>query len=80
VESLREHYVLTLREWVRRLERCEKPAVALAGEQTFRVWRLYMTAAANEFGAGRLNVLQTLLAKPRDGESALPLTREDIYR
>jgi cyclopropane-fatty-acyl-phospholipid synthase len=79
VESLREHYVLTLREWVERLERCEKPAVALAGPQTFRVWRLYMTAAANEFEDGRLNVLQTLLAKPRDGMSMLPMTREDIY-
>ncbi len=80
VESLREHYVLTLREWVKRLERCEKPAVALAGAQTFRVWRLYMTAAANEFEGGRLNVLQTLLAKPQDGRAMLPMTREDIYR
>lgn len=79
VESLREHYSLTLREWVRRLELCEKPAVALAGEQTFRVWRLYMAAAATEFEGGRLNVLQTLLAKPRDGKSGLPMTREDIY-
>ena len=80
VESLREHYVLTLREWVQRLERCEQLAVALVGEESFRVWRLYMTAAANEFGDGRLNVLQTLLARPRDGKSMLPMTRDDIYR
>jgi cyclopropane-fatty-acyl-phospholipid synthase len=79
VESLREHYVLTLREWVRRLERCEREAVALVGEQTYRVWRLYMTASANQFAAGHLNVLQTLLANPRAGRSMLPMTREDVY-
>jgi cyclopropane-fatty-acyl-phospholipid synthase len=79
VESLREHYVLTLREWVRRLERRARDAVAVVGEQTYRVWRLYMTAAAHEFETGRLNVLQTLLAKPRDGDSMLPMTRRDIY-
>jgi cyclopropane-fatty-acyl-phospholipid synthase len=79
VESLREHYVLTLREWVRRLERRERDAVALAGERTYRVWRLYMTAAAHQFETGHLNVLQTLLAKPRDGDSMLPMTRRDIY-
>ena len=79
VESLREHYVLTLREWVRRLERREEEAISLVGEQTYRVWRLYMTASANQFESGHLNVLQTLLAKPRDGESMLPMTREDVY-
>lgn len=80
VESLREHYVLTLREWVRRLQACEREAIALVGEQTYRVWRLYMTASANQFRAGNINVLQTLLAKPRNGASMLPMTRADIYR
>ena len=79
VESLREHYVLTLGEWVRRLEAREAEAIDLVGEQTYRVWRLYMTASAEEFKAGRLNVLQTLLSKPRDGVSMLPMTRRDIY-
>ena len=78
-ESLREHYVLTLRAWVSRLERCEKEAIDLVGEQTYRVWRLYMTASGNQFQAGRLNVIQTLFAKPRAGKSLLPMTRADIY-
>ena len=80
MESLREHYVLTLGEWVRRLEACEQEAIALVGEQTYRVWRLYMTASAKQFRAGNINVLQTLLAKPRNGASMLPMTRADIYR
>jgi cyclopropane-fatty-acyl-phospholipid synthase len=79
VESLREHYVLTLREWITRLEACEAQATALVGQHAYRVWRLYMTAAAFGFAHGRLNVLQTVFAKPRDGDAMLPLTRADLY-
>jgi cyclopropane-fatty-acyl-phospholipid synthase len=79
VESLREHYVLTLREWVKRLESREDEAISLVGQNAYRVWRLYMTAAEYGFAHGRLNVLQTLLSKPRDGDAMLPLTRDDLY-
>jgi len=79
VESLREHYVLTLREWVKRLETHERQAIDLVGQHTYRVWRLYMAAAGHAFAQGQLNVLQTLLAKPRDGDAMLPLTRADLY-
>jgi cyclopropane-fatty-acyl-phospholipid synthase len=79
VESLREHYVLTLREWVKRLASSEAEAIALVGQHAYRVWRLYMTAAGYGFAHGRLNVLQTLFAKPRNGDAMLPLTRADLY-
>jgi cyclopropane-fatty-acyl-phospholipid synthase len=71
--------VLTLREWITRLEACEAQATALVGQHAYRVWRLYMTAAAFGFAHGRLNVLQTVFAKPRDGDAMLPLTRADLY-
>ena len=45
-----------------------------------RTWRLYMTGAAHGFASGRLNVVQTLLAKPVHGRAGLPLTREDLYK
>jgi cyclopropane-fatty-acyl-phospholipid synthase len=38
-----------------------------------------MGGSAHGFRTGRLNVYQTLLAKPT-GDSGLPLTREDWYR
>jgi cyclopropane-fatty-acyl-phospholipid synthase len=79
VESLREHYVLTLRDWITRLQSNEAKAIELVGQHTYRVWRLYMTAAAYGFASGRLNVLQTLLSKPRNGDAMLPLTRADLY-
>ena len=80
VESLREHYTLTLRHWIRELERNREEAIALVGERTYRVWRLYMSAGAQRFAAAKLNIIQTLLSKPHeDGRSELPWTREDIY-
>jgi cyclopropane-fatty-acyl-phospholipid synthase len=80
VENLREHYKLTLRHWVRRLEANEAEARSLVGEQSFRVWRLYMAASAHGFDHGDLAIYQTLLAKPdADGRTHLPLTRRDWY-
>lgn len=80
VESLREHYTLTLRHWVRELESSRDAAIDLVGERTYRVWRLYMSAGAHRFNAAKLNIIQTLLSKPREnGMSELPWTREDIY-
>jgi cyclopropane-fatty-acyl-phospholipid synthase len=79
VESLREHYVLTLRHWVRRLEARREEACRAAGEKAYRLWRLYMAGAAHKFRTGRNNVYQALLVKPDRGASGLPLTRSDWY-
>ena len=80
VESLREHYLLTLRHWVGRLQSREREAIALVGETTYRVWRLYMSASAHGFRIGRIGIIQSLLAKPHaDGRVELPRTRADIY-
>jgi cyclopropane-fatty-acyl-phospholipid synthase len=81
VESLREHYALTLRHWVKRLEAQHEQALAFVDEPTYRTWRLYMSASADRFTSGRANVYQTLLAKTDErGQSGLPLTRQDWYR
>lgn len=80
VESLREHYTLTLRHWVRRLEAQHDRALQFVDEPTYRVWRLFMSGSAHGFARGRLNVYQTLLIKPdAQGRSGLPLTRADWY-
>lgn len=64
VRSLREHYAATLRRWVRRLEDHREEAVEEAGLPTYRVWRLYMAAAARAFDAGEIGVIQELYRKP----------------
>ncbi len=79
VESLREHYVLTLQHWVRRLEEHKEEAQRVNNGLTYRIWRLYMSGAAHGFKTGRVNVYQAILAKPENGECGLPLTRADWY-
>jgi cyclopropane-fatty-acyl-phospholipid synthase len=80
VENLREHYVLTLRRWVGRLEAAHGAARAWVDEPTYRVWRLYMAASAHGFEVGHLGIYQALLVRPdAAGASRLPLTRRDWY-
>ena len=79
VESLREHYMLTLQHWVRRLEGHREEAIRATDEATYRVWKLYMSAAARQFKTGETNVYQSLLVRPDAGKSGLPLTRADWY-
>ncbi|MFO7696109.1 MAG: cyclopropane-fatty-acyl-phospholipid synthase family protein [Anaerolineae bacterium] len=79
VESLREHYALALRHWVRRLEAHHDQALQYVPEPTYRVWRLFMAGSAAGFTSGRLSVFQTLLSRPEGGAAKLPLTREDWY-
>jgi cyclopropane-fatty-acyl-phospholipid synthase len=79
VESLREHYTLTLRYWARGLEFHRDQARQEVGEPTYRVWRLFLHGSAYAFAVGSLNVYQTLLLKPNEGHSGMPLTRGDWY-
>jgi cyclopropane-fatty-acyl-phospholipid synthase len=81
VESLREHYMMTLRAWLRGLEKRRADAIRLVGERTYRVWRLYMSAGAYGFRIAGINIVQTLLSKPTaEGIAGVPLTRDDLYR
>jgi cyclopropane-fatty-acyl-phospholipid synthase len=66
---------------VRRLEAQHEVACQLVGEQRYRVWRLYMAASAHAFASGQIGIVQLLLSKPDGtGQTALPLSRADLYR
>ena len=79
-ENLREHYAMTLRHWVRRLEAHADEARRLTDDVTYRIWRLYMAGSAYRFTHGALNLFQTVFVKPgASGVAGLPLTREDWY-
>jgi cyclopropane-fatty-acyl-phospholipid synthase len=74
VESLREHYALTLRGWVTNLEAQWARAQRLAGPGRARVWRLYMAASALAFEGNRIGVNQVLAVRtPEEGASGMPL-------
>ena len=80
VESLREHYALTLSHWLKRLEAAQELARSTTDETTYRIWKLYIAGSAHWFRTGKLNLYQSLLAKPDQGRSGLPLTRSDWYQ
>lgn len=63
VEALREHYALTLRAWVARLEEHWEEAVRLTSPGRARVWQLYMAASALAFEHNRLGVNQVLAVR-----------------
>jgi cyclopropane-fatty-acyl-phospholipid synthase len=74
VESIREHYALTLRRWVARLEADWQRAVQLTSPGRARVWRLYMAASALAFERNRISVNQVLAVRtPESGDSGMPL-------
>ena len=73
-ESLREHYVLTLRRWVANLDASRVAAEAEIGATRLRVWRLYLVACAQAFEDGEIGVYQVLGARA-GGPHDLPLQR-----
>jgi cyclopropane-fatty-acyl-phospholipid synthase len=74
VESLREHYPLTLRAWVANLAARREEAVAEVGAERERVWRMYMLGSALGFEDGDVTVYQVLTTRP-DAAHRLPLVR-----
>nr|WP_239144271.1 cyclopropane-fatty-acyl-phospholipid synthase family protein [Streptomyces sp. SID14515] len=80
VESLREHYVWTVEAWRRTLEERWAEFVAMVGEETARVWRLYLVGGALAFEERRMGVDQILSVRPDPvGSAAMPATRRDWY-
>src|SRR5690242_21604933 len=60
IEDLRPHYPATLRHWSKRLEAHREAAIAAAGPERYRIWRLYMPGMAYAFERGFLSVAQVL--------------------
>ena len=80
VEGLRQHYALTLREWVSRLDEHHEEALKHVPESVYRIWRFYMAACAVQFEEGNIGIYQILVSKRKPFSSPVPLTRRDLYQ
>jgi len=81
VESLRPHYAKTLAHWARRLDSRLDEAARLVGDRTLRIWRAYLAGCSHGFRQGWMSIHQVLGSVQRQpGSTALPLTRDWIYR
>ena len=80
VEDLRPHYARTLSLWSKRLEARRDEAIALAGAERYRVWRVYLPGMALAFDRGWLSVAQVVAYKPAEGRPAVrPWSRAYQY-
>lgn len=79
VESLREHYALTLRHWVKNLQEHTAELLQIVSERTLRTWLLYMAGSAAAFERGDISVCQVLLRQRSHEHSAELCTRENWY-
>jgi cyclopropane-fatty-acyl-phospholipid synthase len=77
VESVREHYPLTLRRWAANLEAHRDEAIADVGEERVRAWRLYILGSALGFEDGEITVYQVLAAR-LGAPHRLPLNRSEL--
>ncbi|MDB4423102.1 class I SAM-dependent methyltransferase, partial [Rhodopirellula sp.] len=81
VESLREHYALTLKYWSKNLTANKEEAIRLVGPERYRLWAAYMTGGSVGFTAGSIKIYQVLASKRASkGLSGMPPTRADLYR
>lgn len=79
-ESFREHYKITLRQWLERTEAARDEIVAESGEAGYRKFRIFYGGAYYGFDANAYNVYQVLFANPDDrADCGLPLNRTDWY-
>ena len=78
VHSLREHYVWTVLPWLETLQTRKAEAIALIGEEQYRIWVLYLAGAALAFRENRMGVHQILMVRPdAEGASGLPRSRDE---
>jgi cyclopropane-fatty-acyl-phospholipid synthase len=80
VESLREHYALTLRRWVENLQQHSSELLQTVSERTLRTWLLYMAGSAAAFERGDISVCQILLRRPNAQHNVALRNRENWYR
>ena len=80
VEGWREHYARTCKLWCDRLTAEKDKAIALVGEEKYRIWVVYLAGCSLAFERGSARIFQTLAVKSAKGKSPLPQTRADLYR
>ncbi len=80
VEGWRMHYQLTTKLWCERLTARKEDAIAIVGEETYRIWVAYLAGCSLAFLRGSARLYQTVVTQNAKGMPVVPQTREDLYR
>ncbi|MHA1524839.1 MAG: class I SAM-dependent methyltransferase [Alphaproteobacteria bacterium] len=80
VEGWRRHYARTCRLWHLRLTERRAEAVAIVGEQRYRMWVAYLAGVSLAFTDGTIRLYQVLASKHQaEGFSQMPPTRAHLF-
>jgi cyclopropane-fatty-acyl-phospholipid synthase len=80
VENLRRHYARTCELWTDNFEDKAELIRTLAGERRYRIWRVYLAGCAYAFDKDWISLYQIVCAKAGQSATALPWSREYMYR
>ncbi len=75
VEDLRQHYELTARHWLKRIEANHNEIASVTGEVMYRVYRLSMALMAYGFYSNMINLYHFILRNTEGKGDFPPLTR-----
>ncbi len=75
VQAMREHFALTLENWVDRLTSRQVDAIDLVGDAKTRVWLFYLSLFCISFERNTVGLFQVVCSKRKVGGSGLPLKR-----
>ncbi len=78
-ESLRRHYVQTLRHWSSAFEGQAAHLKTLVDEKTWRIWRVYLAGCAWAFDHDEISLFQVLCRRAGGLSQDLPWSRRWIY-
>lgn len=79
VECLREHYILTIGEWERRLTARREDAIAEAGKARTLFWQMYFALFYKAFERTSCSNYAVVAAKRAPGNTGVPLDRATLY-
>jgi len=79
VECLREHYILTIGEWERRLSERREEAVAEAGYARTLFWQMYFALFFKAFERTSCSNYAVVAVKRAPGLTGVPLDRSTLY-
>ena len=65
---------------VKRLTAKRDEAIAIVGEETYRIWVAYLAGCSLAFTRGSARIYQTLSGHNARGPSSVPPSRADLYQ
>jgi cyclopropane-fatty-acyl-phospholipid synthase len=78
IENLRPHYVLTLKEWLKRFNMHIPEITNMYDDRFIHMWKLYLIGSISSFNYGDNDLSQIVFTKGINND--IPITRDFLYK